>query len=274
MKKVSLLLLFVGFSVVTAQNVGINTVTPKTTLDVNAAKENGVIKEGQFVGLQAPRVTRAELTAINTSATYSQEQTGALIYVTDIAGGDALNERIKVTEVGYYYFDGVIWQKFLGSNKNNSVYSAKRTNDFGLLDLSLTGDFSAIKINAADTKVGDQNLINADGQYVAPSSGVYRVKYEYTLQGGVDLSLLSNKRLGIYVNNDLKENRLFDAVRVVVPVGPFSLNLAAIPVTSTVIDEYMELAEGDLLTFALQEDLNLSVLDGATVSINIHKISD
>jgi hypothetical protein len=63
----------------------------------------------QTFGLQAPRLTRAELTA--NTATYGSNQTGALIYITDVTGGDTAGQRINVTATGYYYFDGTVWQR-------------------------------------------------------------------------------------------------------------------------------------------------------------------
>ncbi|MEF9479147.1 hypothetical protein ACR1PO_03400 [Chryseobacterium sp. RRHN12] len=91
--------------------VGINTTSPKTTLDVSATRDtSGVITNNtQTFGLQAPRLTRAELTA--NTATYGSNQTGALIYITDVTGGDTAGQRVNVTAMGYYYFDGTVWQR-------------------------------------------------------------------------------------------------------------------------------------------------------------------
>ncbi|MDH6254378.1 hypothetical protein M2347_004105 [Chryseobacterium sp. H1D6B] len=91
--------------------VGFNTALPKTTVDVSAKRDNsGVITDNtQTFGLQAPRLTRAELTA--NTATYGSDQRGALIYITDVTGGDATGQRINVTAMGYYYFDGTVWQR-------------------------------------------------------------------------------------------------------------------------------------------------------------------
>lgn len=86
--------------------VGINTDVPKTTLDV-AGKPSDVT---YLDGLQAPRVTRAQLTA--KTALYGADQKGAIIYVSDISGGDATGSRVNVTSVGYYYFDGTVWMNF------------------------------------------------------------------------------------------------------------------------------------------------------------------
>ncbi|PQA90878.1 hypothetical protein B0A69_19280 [Chryseobacterium shigense] len=91
--------------------VGFNTTLPKTTMDVSAKRDtSGVITDNtQTYGLQAPRLTRTELTA--NTATYSSDQRGALIYITDVTGGDAAGQRINVTAMGYYYFDGAVWQR-------------------------------------------------------------------------------------------------------------------------------------------------------------------
>ena len=114
MEKRIILLSILGTGLVSAQ-VGINTETPRTTLDVNAKRNtSGAITDNtQTVGLQAPRLTRLELSSL--TAIYGTNQNGALIYVTDIAGGDTTGQRINVTTPGYYYFDSVanVWQKFV-----------------------------------------------------------------------------------------------------------------------------------------------------------------
>lgn len=101
-------ILISGFAIA---QVGFNTTLPKTTMDVSAKRDDsGVITDNtQTFGLQAPRVTRAELTA--NTATYGSDQRGALIYITDVTGGDATGQRINVTAMGYYYFDGAVWQR-------------------------------------------------------------------------------------------------------------------------------------------------------------------
>ncbi|PWN58046.1 hypothetical protein [Chryseobacterium viscerum] len=101
-------ILITGFSFA---QVGFNTTSPKTTVDVSAKRDtSGLITDNaQTFGLQAPRLTRAELTA--NTATYNSDQSGALIYITDVTGGDTTGQRINVTAMGYYYFDGAVWQR-------------------------------------------------------------------------------------------------------------------------------------------------------------------
>jgi|GEM_PF-1279911 len=91
--------------------VGINNETPQATLDVTA-KAPGVSPEG----IISPRVTLNDLNtaAAATPAVYGTAQTGAVVYVNDIAGGSTAMQTEKVTAVGYYYFDGLKWQAMSG----------------------------------------------------------------------------------------------------------------------------------------------------------------
>ena len=111
MKKHIILIAMLVASGVAYSQVGVNTETPKTTMDISAKRDGaGVITDNtQTYGLQAPRLTRAELTA--NTATYGTDQRGALVYITDISGGNTTGQRANITATGYYYFDGGFWQK-------------------------------------------------------------------------------------------------------------------------------------------------------------------
>ncbi|MBP2616376.1 hypothetical protein [Chryseobacterium jejuense] len=98
MKKIVSIISICITSIVFAQT-GINTETPKATLDVTAKKEVLTID-----GLLPPRLTRAELTAKGNTL-YGKEQDGAIIYITDASGGDALSQRENIESKGLYIFD-------------------------------------------------------------------------------------------------------------------------------------------------------------------------
>lgn len=92
--------------------VGINTANPKSTFDLNGQKgSGGVLLINDITGLQAPRVTREELTAKG-NLLYGSDQKGTVIYINDVTNGDILSQRANITTIGYYYFDGTLWQKF------------------------------------------------------------------------------------------------------------------------------------------------------------------
>ncbi len=98
MKKIIGFILMGAASVLFAQT-GINTENPKATLDVSAKKEVLTI-----AGLLPPRLTRPELTEKGNTL-YGKEQDGAIIYITDASGGDALSQREHIQSKGLYIFD-------------------------------------------------------------------------------------------------------------------------------------------------------------------------
>jgi len=95
----------------TLGQVGINSTSPKSTLDV-AGKPTDVTSAD---GVIAPRLTGNQLKAkdalyIKTTSS-SDGQTGAIVYVTQAVTGTPAGKTINVTSSGYYYFDGDVWKK-------------------------------------------------------------------------------------------------------------------------------------------------------------------
>ncbi|MDR6129115.1 hypothetical protein QE442_000001, partial [Chryseobacterium sp. SORGH_AS1175] len=103
------LLPFLVLGSFTFAQVGINTQNPKATLEVlgNPSDTN------KFDGIIAPRITGNQLR----SKTYTDLQTGALVYVTTADSAPA-GQTIDVTSVGYYYFNGDLskWIKISSGN--------------------------------------------------------------------------------------------------------------------------------------------------------------
>lgn len=90
--------------------VGIDTQTPQATLDV-VAKPLDLTKTD---GIIAPRLRGVELKAKD--GNYSSSQTGAIVYVTEALDvANTSSKTINVTALGYFYFDGNIWQKMSGN---------------------------------------------------------------------------------------------------------------------------------------------------------------
>lgn len=83
--------------------VGINT-TPTSTLDVVAINPTGVTTNVD--GLTIPRVDRQRAQ----SMTAANIPTSTLIYVNSIVTGTATSTTINVTAIGFYYWDGTVWQ--------------------------------------------------------------------------------------------------------------------------------------------------------------------
>lgn len=111
LNKKYLLLIFTLFSLSLFAQVGINTEDPKATLHilegVNTIVPNGLI---------APNLTRGFL--ISEDSRYGIPQKGAIVYVSDLSGTLTAKTN-NITSVGYYYFDGSVWQSFRGSGSSS-----------------------------------------------------------------------------------------------------------------------------------------------------------
>jgi hypothetical protein len=113
MKQV-LILLSITFCVLAKAQTGINTVTPKTTLDVVGKATVPTVLDG----ITAPRLTGEQLRA----KTYGTDQTAAIVYVTE-ADTSPAGQTIEVTDKGYYFFDGTAWKPMVSNDwktKGNS----------------------------------------------------------------------------------------------------------------------------------------------------------
>lgn len=110
-KKLSaIVILLLIFNVAYAQ-VGINTESPKATLDIAHSLTNGTTPEG----IIAPRLTRAQI--IYRDNQYTTDQTGTIVYITDLSGLTT-TKTAKITQIGYYYYDGNLWQPFTSAVAN------------------------------------------------------------------------------------------------------------------------------------------------------------
>ncbi|KMQ62016.1 hypothetical protein ACM40_06785 [Chryseobacterium sp. BLS98] len=178
MKITNKLILFITllFNVLVFGQVGINTSSPKATMDVNAKRANldgtGAIDNAQTLGLLAPRLTRAELTG--NTATYGANQAGALIYVTDVSGGDTLATRANVTAIGYYYFDsGANLWKAIGSGGGALTATYGLTNptptSIGIVDPIRFIYTPSISIST--TLIQNGQTLNIYNEYVKQFSG-------------------------------------------------------------------------------------------------------
>jgi hypothetical protein len=109
MKKILLSIALVPLAY--SAQIGINTPTPSSTLDITAKDPTGTATTVD--GVVIPRVDR--LRAQNMSAV----PTSTLIYINDISTGTAAGTTIDVTSVGFYHFDGTKWVALITTPSNN-----------------------------------------------------------------------------------------------------------------------------------------------------------
>ncbi|AZA54678.1 hypothetical protein [Chryseobacterium sp. G0201] len=112
MKKLKLSLLSLAlsfFSIGTYAQIGINTESPKATLDVVGKPDVATSADGVI----APRMTGNQLKAKDD--VYLAAQTGALVYVTQAVGTPSV-KTAKVDKPGYYMFNGETWKFAFGGS--------------------------------------------------------------------------------------------------------------------------------------------------------------
>ncbi len=142
----TLAILFFLYGMAGFAQVGIGTVTPAATLDITATNLAGTSVDGLLV----PRVSRLR------AQTMTGTPTSTVLYVDNATNGTATGTTINVNAVGFYYFDGTVWQK-LGSGvanawnvTGNSGLSAA-TNFLGTTDAV---DLAFRRNNSASGKIG------------------------------------------------------------------------------------------------------------------------
>lgn len=167
------------FTGIVYSQVGINSSLPTSTLDVT-----GKLGNSDKDGLQAPRLTRAQLTSKGNSL-YTANQIGAIIYITDISGGDATApQRTNVTTPGYYYFDGTLWVALKPSTTNSLTNPTSNTIRSTVNGVTASPDASIVS-TVANTVAG--NTISSTVNGIAGTA--VTVPNIYTADG----SLTSNR---------------------------------------------------------------------------------
>lgn len=109
---ISLALVFLSVNVYS--QVGINTESPKATLDVLGKPTVATAADGVI----APRLTGDQLKAKDN--VYLADQTGTLVYVTK-AVTTASVKTAKVDKPGYYMFNGETWKFAFGGNNDDDI---------------------------------------------------------------------------------------------------------------------------------------------------------
>ncbi|ANF52793.1 hypothetical protein A0O34_20745 [Chryseobacterium glaciei] len=165
MKKLKLSLLGLAlsfFSTETYAQIGINTESPKATLDV--VGKPGVATSAD--GVIAPRMTGDQLKAKD--LVYLAEQTGALVYVTQ-AVGTASVKTAKVDKPGYYMFNGETW-KFAFGGSDTDIMIGELVYYHGSIPASTSGTNILASTYLTDLPVLG-GVLRLDAQFDNSSAG-------------------------------------------------------------------------------------------------------
>lgn len=193
------ILLFI--SEINYSQVGIGTTAPASSLDIVATNQSGTTTNVD--GILIPRVTRERAQSM------AGTSTSTMIFVNEVITGTASGTTLNVTSTGFYFFNGMIWEKITtGLNTNwdltgNSGTSAG-TNYIGTND---SQDFR-IKTNLIDRwNISTTN----NGQlqsYSLGSATVPPYSFQSDTNTGIfspttdNLSLTTNGTESLRLNND------------------------------------------------------------------------
>jgi outer membrane protein len=107
MKRIFILLGFVGLTNIYAQKgrVGVNTDTPKATLDIKGMPGSDPNND-KMIGILIPRVTAAEMKTMSMDADFGEDQHTILVYLTGTMPTiDQADKHEYVTDEGFYYWN-------------------------------------------------------------------------------------------------------------------------------------------------------------------------
>lgn len=141
--------------------VGVNTPTPSSTLDVVATNPTGTTTNVD--GILIPRVTRQRAQSM------TLVPTSTMIYVNEVVTGTAAGTTVNVTSVGFYFFNGTIWEKIpTGANTDWSL-----TGNAGTVPgTNYLGTTDAIDLRIKTNAIDRWNISNANnGQLQSYSLG-------------------------------------------------------------------------------------------------------
>lgn len=177
MKNIFLIVLFLLTGFTNAQNVGINTSTPVTTLDINGLPATVSAVDG----LRAPRITLAQL---NAKTGYGSSHEGVIVYVTSISG-TTVTATARVSAVGYYYFDGSIWRSVIAKAGSVVFIASLGNGNGGASNATIPATtFTTVSLPTVNKNTGGGVWSAANNTYTVPVSGTYLIKSSIRLTDG------------------------------------------------------------------------------------------
>lgn len=179
MKKIILIPLFFLSFIVNSQ-VGINTDNPVATLDVKEKPTDTNFSDG----ITAPRLT---LTQLYNKGEYDTEETSAIIYITDAtltleAGINRQPSLEAIREVGFYVFDGILWNALEARAGSVTFIGASYyTNPLAPKEMSINGEkFFIIGFRIPPLlNIGGGVWDNTTNSYQIPVTGNYLINLSF-----------------------------------------------------------------------------------------------
>ncbi|SHL87947.1 hypothetical protein [Chryseobacterium polytrichastri] len=161
MKKIFMILLAITFSSIVYSQVGINTASPKSTLDITAKNSTGA--STNVDGLLVPRLDRLRAQSM------ISVPLSTMIYVNDISTGAAAGIAANIDAVGYYYYNGTIWVKTETlttlTNNNNGTFTYVSENGTGVSINAVVPKFFYMPSIVLPTNIADPAYNPSTGEF-------------------------------------------------------------------------------------------------------------
>ncbi|MFV0529864.1 MAG: hypothetical protein ACK5MD_00295 [Flavobacteriales bacterium] len=167
-RKIFLILTVFSYGIIVFGQVGINTESPKATLDV-------VAKDGVAGAIIAPRLTGEQIK--DADSKYDATREGAIVYATAPVTV-ATTKTANITEEGYYYFDGSIWVAFKTFSKTAFVPYVIASGRQKTATLTQTDNGQAFKQWDFTPIINDNNWDATNHYYTVPQDGYYQFSLE------------------------------------------------------------------------------------------------
>lgn len=204
--------------------VGINTQTPYATIDIVATRTDATTAEGMI----APRLTLAEVAGKD--AMYTTNQVGTIVYVTDVSG-TTTTKTANISKIGYYYFDGSLWQAFnsgSGGSANDwsltgNAGTARTTNYLGTTDATdlvlKTNSIERMTVTSAgNIGIGTTTPSASAALDVRASNKAIGIP-NVALTGASDITTVPTPQAGMIVfNTTLNQLSYYDGTKWVQPI--------------------------------------------------------
>lgn len=235
--------------------VGIGTETPQAMLDVAGT----VLVQGETTLQQPLKLEYIE------GETVTQMTGNEIILVSD------LNDQNIVKQLSLSSLQDALDIPDINS-PNTTLYKVTASSGFTLLNLGLFNSWQKINFPSGAPHFGNTTLVDNNGVYTVPSSGIYSVSVYFRYGTGAQLSLLGGTpQVGIVqrasgtTNDTLLDSRAFTGLNLVV---------ASVTFTESEINSIYQFNAGDKIYFALNTGgVTLGLLSTSSASFNIYKIA-
>lgn len=101
---------FLAINSMVYSQVGINTTSPRATLDIVAKTKDGSKAEG----LIPPSLSGDEI--MHADNAYTAQLEGVVVYANAPVSNGGSVKTANITQPGYYYFDGKVWKSMQGNS--------------------------------------------------------------------------------------------------------------------------------------------------------------